>query len=98
MGMKKKMLSATLCAVMVGSLVAPAFTVQAADDTLVYWSMWEATEPQGQVIQEAVDAYTEQTGVKVDLQFKDVPETVKHFSLHWTAAHRLIFLTKISTV
>ena len=45
MGMKKKMLSATLCAVMVGSLVAPAFTVQAADDTLVYWSMWEATEP-----------------------------------------------------
>ena len=32
--------------------------------------MWEATEPQGQVIQEAVDAYTEQTGVKVDLQFK----------------------------
>ena len=41
MGMKKKMLSATLCAVMVGSLAAPAFTVQAADDTLVYWSMWE---------------------------------------------------------
>ena len=70
MGMKKKMLSATLCAVMVGSLAAPAFTVQAADDTLVYWSMWEATEPQGQVIQEAVDAYTEPTGVKVDLQFK----------------------------
>ena len=70
MGMKKKMLSATLCAVMVGSLAAPAFTVQAADDTLGYWSMWEATEPQGQVIQEAVDAYTEQTGVKVDLQFK----------------------------
>ena len=70
MGMKKKVLSATLCAVMVGSLAAPAFTVQAADDTLVYWSMWEATEPQGQVIQEAVDAYTEQTGVKVDLQFK----------------------------
>ena len=32
MGMKKKMLSATLCAVMVGSLAAPAFTVQAADD------------------------------------------------------------------
>ena len=39
MGMKKKMLSATLCAVMVGSLAAPAFTVQADDDTLVYWSM-----------------------------------------------------------
>ena len=57
MGMKKKMLSATLCAVMVGSLAAPAFTVQAADDTLVYWSMWEATEPQGQVIQEVEQCY-----------------------------------------
>ena len=34
MGMKKKMLSATLCAVMVGSLAAPAFTVQAADADL----------------------------------------------------------------
>ena len=45
MGMKKKMLSATLCAVMVGSLVAPAFTVQAADDTLVYWSMWDLSHP-----------------------------------------------------
>ncbi len=34
MGMKKKMLSATLLCVMVGlSLVAPASTVQAADDT-----------------------------------------------------------------
>ena len=57
MGMKKKMLSATLCAVMVGSLAAPAFTVQAADDTLVYWSMLEATEPQGQVIQEGSNLY-----------------------------------------
>lgn len=31
---------------------------------------WESTEPQGQAIQEAVDAYTAETGVKVDLQFK----------------------------
>lgn len=50
--------------------MAPIATVQAADDTLVYWSMWESTEPQGQAIQEAVDAYTAETGVKVDLQFK----------------------------
>ena len=41
-----------------------------SSDTLVYWSMWEATEPQGQAIQAAVDAYTAETGVKVDLQFK----------------------------
>lgn len=70
MGMKKKFLSAALCAAMVGTMMAPAFNVQAADDTLVYWSMWEATEPQGKVIQEAVDAFTEETGIKVDLQFK----------------------------
>ena len=70
MGMKKKLLSAALCAAMVGTMLVPAGTVQAADDTIVYWSMWEATEPQGKVIQEAVDAYMEETGVKVDLQFK----------------------------
>lgn len=70
MGMKKKLLSAVLCGAMVGTMFAPAATVQAADDTLVYWSMWESTEPQGQAIQEAVDAYTAETGVKVDLQFK----------------------------
>ena len=70
MGMKKKLLSAVLCGAMVGTMMAPIATVQAADDTLVYWSMWESTEPQGQAIQEAVDAYTAETGVKVDLQFK----------------------------
>lgn len=70
MEMKKKLLSAVLCGAMVGTMMAPIATVQAADDTLVYWSMWESTEPQGQAIQEAVDAYTAETGVKVDLQFK----------------------------
>ncbi|MDC7290295.1 ABC transporter substrate-binding protein [Blautia schinkii] len=68
--MKKKLLSAALCAAMVGTMAIPAATVSAADDTLVYWSMWESTEPQGQAIQEAVDAYVAETGVKVDLQFK----------------------------
>lgn len=38
--------------------------------TLIYWSMWEATEPQGLVIQQAVDAYMAESGNKVDLQFK----------------------------
>lgn len=37
---------------------------------LVYWSMWEATEPQGQAIQAAVDQFTADTGITVDLQFK----------------------------
>lgn len=32
--------------------------------------MWEATEPQGKVIQEAADTYAKDTGNKVELQFK----------------------------
>jgi len=37
---------------------------------LVYWSNWEAAEPQGIVIAGAVKAFEEETGAKVDLQFK----------------------------
>lgn len=37
---------------------------------LVYWSMWESTEPQGQVIKEAVDKFSADTGITVDVQFK----------------------------
>ena len=37
---------------------------------LVYWSNWEATEPQGIVIAETVKAYEKETGIKVELEFK----------------------------
>lgn len=37
---------------------------------LVYWSNWDATEPQGIVIKEAVKEFEEETGAEVDLQFK----------------------------
>ena len=74
--MKKKLLSMLLCAVMVLSLFTGCGggNADAGGDadakTVVYWSMWEATEPQGQAIQAAVDAFTAETGIKVDLQFK----------------------------
>ncbi|MDD3360278.1 MAG: ABC transporter substrate-binding protein [Hespellia sp.] len=81
--MKKKVISALLCAAMVGTMLAgcggstggsgstaASGDAKVSDDTLVYWSMWEATEPQGKAIQEAVDAYSEESGVKVDVQFK----------------------------
>lgn len=42
----------------------------ASTDKLVYWSMWEATEPQGKVIKEAVEKFSLDTGVEVDVQFK----------------------------
>lgn len=42
----------------------------ASDVKLVYWSMWEATEPQGEALQQAIAAFTEKTGIQVDAQFK----------------------------
>ena len=75
--MKKRILSVLLCAAMVATMVVGCGKKEEGGsgsskggDKLVYWSMWEATEPQGQAIQEAVDAYTKETGVEVDLQFK----------------------------
>ena len=49
---------------------ADAEKTEASSDGLVYWSMWEATEPQGKVLKEAVDAFTPETGIPVDVQFK----------------------------
>ena len=36
---------------------------------LVYWSMWNETEPQGQVIARAAEAFTAETGIRVDINF-----------------------------
>ena len=46
---------------------------------LVYWTMWNEAEPQGMVIQEAVDAFTEETGVEVDINFngRDIRKTLE---------------------
>ncbi len=64
----KKLLSIALVLAMVLSLSA---TISFAEGKkIVYWSMWNAAEPQGQVIQKAVDAYVAATGNEVDLQFK----------------------------
>ena len=54
-----------------------AGTEAAADDAaapdysgveLTYWSMWNAAEPQGQVLQEAADAFSEKTGAKINME------------------------------
>ena len=58
------------CPACLTALSISALAVAEAPKTIVYWSMWESTEPQGQVIQKAVDAYMAETGNKVDLQFK----------------------------
>lgn len=37
---------------------------------LTMWSMWSNTEPQGKVVQEAADAFKEQTGATVNIEWK----------------------------
>lgn len=52
---------------------APAATQAPAADTgieLTYWSMWNSTEGQAKVIQEAADAYYASTGIKVNIEWK----------------------------
>ncbi|MCD8132133.1 MAG: extracellular solute-binding protein [Lachnospiraceae bacterium] len=38
--------------------------------TLTYWSMWTSTEPQAEVIQQAADAFSEQTGATINIEWK----------------------------
>lgn len=63
----KKLLAVALTLALMLSMTAMAL---AEGKTIVYWTMWNSTEPQGQAIQEAVDAYMKATGNVVDLQFK----------------------------
>ena len=69
----KKIIAMLLALIMALSLVACGNGGGGADadaKTVVYWSMWESTEPQGQAIAAAVENFTKETGIKVDLQFK----------------------------
>jgi raffinose/stachyose/melibiose transport system substrate-binding protein len=73
--MKKKLLSLLLCATTAVTLLTgcggSGSDTQTSDGGhLVYWSMWEATEPQGQAIAQAIEAFTKETGITVDVQFK----------------------------
>ena len=44
---------------------------QGADKSasLVYWSMWNEAEPQGQVIARAAEAFTRETGINIEVNF-----------------------------
>ena len=49
---------------------ADAGAADYSDVTLTFWSMWNSTEPQGKVIQEAADAFKEQTGATINIEWK----------------------------
>ena len=66
----KKLLSVVLALAMLSSLLVACGgekKPEAKKADVVYWTMWESTEPQGMVIKEAVDAYMAATGKVVDL-------------------------------
>jgi len=46
---------------------------------LVYWSMWNETEPQGQTLSEAIKAYSNKTGVEVEVNWngRDIRKTLQ---------------------
>lgn len=54
-------------------------TASGAKAKLVYWSMWNEAEPQGTVISEAVDAFTKETGIPVEIVFngRDIRKTLQ---------------------
>ena len=76
--MKKKIVSVLLCAAMVATMAVGCGGKKTDGDSgsskggdkLVYWAMWSEDEPQAKVIKDAIAKYTEDTGVKVDVQFK----------------------------
>ena len=75
--MKKKVISALLCAAMVATMLVgcggssnDSKSSGGDGKKLVYWAMWSEDEPQAKVIQDAIAKYTEDTGVEVDVQFK----------------------------
>ena len=45
-------------------------TAPTSDVTLTYWSMWNANETQAQIISEAIDAFTNETGIKVNIEWR----------------------------
>ncbi|MEG0769793.1 MAG: extracellular solute-binding protein [Ruthenibacterium sp.] len=59
------------------STAAPATGAIEDGAKLVYWPMWSETEPQGQVISAAIDAFTAETGVEVEVNWAGGRDTRK---------------------
>lgn len=64
----KKTLSVVLALVLSLLLAVPALAEGKVE--LTYWSMWNSTEGQAKVIQEAADAYEAATGVHINIEWK----------------------------
>ncbi|MDR1469104.1 MAG: extracellular solute-binding protein [Spirochaetaceae bacterium] len=71
--MKRRIIAAVaLTAALTGALLVLAGCTKSGGSggaKLVYWSMWNEAEPQGQVIARAAEAFTKETGIAVDINF-----------------------------
>lgn len=76
--MKRKML---LCMILIFAcdFVFLGCSKKASETKLVYWTMWNEAEPQGQVIGRAAEAFTKETGIKIDINFngRDIRKTLQ---------------------
>lgn len=79
--MKKKFVSVLLATAMVATLAAGCGSSDSGKSDsdsdkggsgkeMTYWSMWNSTEPQAKVIQKAADAYEEETGIHINIEWK----------------------------
>ena len=79
--MKKKLVSVLLAAAMVATMAAGCGSSDGGSDEggsdeggsgkeMTYWSMWNSTESQAKVIQKAADAYEEETGIHINIEWK----------------------------
>lgn len=79
--MLKKRLVPALCVCLAAALLAGCGTkysdrakdvevVEDARNTLIYWSSYEQTDPQAEVISDAVKSFTRETGIAAKVEFK----------------------------
>ncbi|MDR0387325.1 MAG: extracellular solute-binding protein [Treponema sp.] len=78
--MKKRIVLAAVTAAALLGLAGCSGAKSGGDSAkLVYWSMWNEAEPQGQVIARAAEAFTKETGIAVDINFngRDIRKTLQ---------------------
>ncbi len=67
----KRLMSMFLILTMVFSLTAMGSSALAAEDVEInFWSMWNEGEPQATVIAEAAEAFEQETGIHVNIEWK----------------------------
>ena len=75
--MKKLLAIAMIALIAVSTVSAGGRSESSSAEDRIYegielsmWSMWNAAEPQGQILQEAADAFYDETGCRVNIEFR----------------------------